>query len=395
MRIHFAAVPIALLILFGVRAVAGEGRVHSDEQPAVLVNEVPDGITALALSPDGLRMAYALPGVIHRLESPSREAVVVEVRGTIRDLLFLDDNRTLVGLQYRPAKKQEGDTFFFTWDGDAKIRRIMRVPPSSSDLDRWPGGNAILLACRNEIRTILLPEFRSGPLFGLPGDNLAVTSLGSSALVLIGRRDEVSLIDISAPSGREAMPVLARQPVDAPVAALADSPDGDEVLVRLADGRLYLAAFDPPGFEPSGSADWIAGLAKATHGPLLPFVPAPAVREEKPVVEPTPVAEPAVVAPRVPAETTAVHQLHGTIGGSFDLVTAVVLLGPNNILEEAARVRPAKDGAWWVDGLAPGRYRVQLDAGGESVLVVVPRFLMVEVGEQPTRAPEIKVLRSF
>ena len=70
----------------------------------------------------------------------------------------------------------------------------------------------------------------------------------------------------------------------------------------------------------------------------------------------------------------------------------MVLYGPNNILREAARVSASDDGSWTADGLEPGRYRLQLDGGGQRVLVTRPPFLLldVELG-QALRAPEIEV----
>lgn len=484
---------IVVLILCALPAGATDVRVTADAAPAVLAHaNLPDGVSVVAISPDGLRMAYAVASAKQGLsdlvwiESSEQTgaANAVALPGTIRDLVFLEDNKTLAGLQYRAAKKRQGDTFLFTWGGEPKIKRIMRVPPSSNDLDRWPGGNAILLACRNEIRTILPPDFRSGPLFSFPGDNFAVTSLGNSSYVVVGQTEGLFLLDLSVPSGRESMPVLARQAVPAQVAALADYPAGDEVLVRLIDGRLFRASFDAPGFEQIGTADLIAGLAKAANGPFLPFAaietaeveakdatavePVPAVvsqvieepaepePEEAPAGEPeadpepeeapagdpeadpepeqvpaeepeaeaepeeAPAEEPEAEPEEVPAEAEAEpaaepeetpaitsvepepkpepapkHQIEGRIVGTVELVQAVVLLGPDNILREAARVQPDQDGTWRVDGLDPGRYRIQLDGGGDRVLVTEPRFLMVDVGETPTRAPEIKAVRSF
>jgi len=426
---------LVLLILLTRPSAATEVFVASPEPPLVLgQQDLPAGIEALAISPDGLRMAYARPvdgkkGFSDIVWTEASRQSTVTIPGTIRDLVFLADNLTVLGLQFRPAKKREGDTFVFSWDGGPKTRRIMRVPPSSNDLDRWPGGNAILFVCRNEIRTLLPPDLRSGPLFSFPGDNFAVTSLGSSSYVVVGQTEALFLLDLSVPSGRESMPVLSHQPVPARVAALADYPDGDEVLVRLIDGRLFRASFDPPAFEQAGSADRIAGLAKAADGPVLPFTaaveidepettettepePAPAseVTEEPPpviVAETTPAANAATEAeetttqaetkpaPEQPQRDATVHQIEGRIVGAVDLVEAVVLLGPDNILREAARVQPRQDGTWVVDGLDPGRYRVQLDGGGDRILVAQPRFLMVDVGDAPTRAPEIEAVRSF
>ena len=55
---------------------------------------------------------------------------------------------------------------------------------------------------------------------------------------MVGQAAGVFLLDLSTPSGRESMPVLASLQLPARVAALADYPDGDEVLIRLIDGRM-------------------------------------------------------------------------------------------------------------------------------------------------------------
>ena len=77
-------------------------------------------------------------------------------------------------------------------------------------------------------------------------------------------------------------------------------------------------------------------------------------------------------------------------------VREVVLLGPNNIVREARRLRPDDGGLWRADGLKPGRYQIQLSAGGEKVLVTEPRIAVVEVGESGSiEATEFRVLRAF
>jgi hypothetical protein len=75
----------------------------------------------------------------------------------------------------------------------------------------------------------------------------------------------------------------------------------------------------------------------------------------------------------------------------------VVLLGPNNLLREAARVVPEPDGSWRASGLAPGRYRIQLDGGGGRVLVSEPSFAVVDVGEAGAgiEAPTFHVRRAL
>jgi len=423
-----------VLIYCTAAAASTDVRVNSDTVPPILAGaDLPDGIAAVAISPDGRRLAYAIASTkegftdLVWLEDGAPGAAPVTIPGTVRDVVFLADGGTLFGLHHRPAKKRQGDTFLFAWDGKAKIERIMRVPPSANDLDRWPAGDAIVLASRNEIRTFLAPDFRSGPLFSFPGNNFAVTSLGNSNYVVVGQDSGVFLIDLSVPSGRVSMPVLASMHVPARVAALADDAEGDEVLVRLIDGRLFRAAFDPPGLKPAGTADHIVGMAKSASGPVLPFAPAaprvaneatpeepvvivaelhetpeaePEPAPEEPTTEPEATPEPApetrpAVATGPGRREAPTHQLEGRIVGKLELVEAVVLLGPDNILREAARVQPQRDGTWHVDGLDSGRYRVQLDGGGDLVLVAEPRFLMVDVAKTPTRAPEIKAVRSF
>jgi len=449
---------LTTILFLGITPVgAANVATTSDAPPEILERiDLPEDLAALTVSTDGSRAAWAVPlggpkgqSAIFRSGGPSTTESTT-VRGQIKDLLFLEDGR-LLGLLFRPAKKWEGDTYLISWAPEApKSERVMRVPPSSSDLDHWPARQGIVIACRNEIRTLLEPDMRSGPVFMVPGSNLAITTMGSSSLVWVGQEDGIVLVDLSAPSGREPMTALARQPAPAAVVGLADYPDGSTTLVRLTDGRLFRASLDPPGFEAHGSADHIVRLAKSAGGPPIasaPRRPAPeppetAVAErhvepdteapeptdpepvpvvehtrDKPTIEPktetvavkapdTPKPEPATqpVAVRTPDKpkveatpepSTLRYQLHGKLTGAVGLVREVVLLGPDNILEEAARLQPDEEGRWGIERLAPGRYRVQVDGGGGRVLVADPRLVLVEVGTEPTEAPEIRIVRAF
>jgi hypothetical protein len=70
---------------------------------------------------------------------------------------------------------------------------------------------------------------------------------------------------------------------------------------------------------------------------------------------------------------------------------AVVFLGPDNVLREAARAIPS-DRRWEIEGLEPGRYRVQIDGGGSRVLITEPPFLILDIAEgQPTQTVEFNV----
>jgi hypothetical protein len=107
-------------------------------------------------------------------------------------------------------------------------------------------------------------------------------------------------------------------------------------------------------------------------------------------------AEPAESAP-TGEPGPAPPQVRGRITGpALAEVVAVVLHGPDDVLREAGRVRPAADGAWEIDGLAPGLYRVHLDGGGARVLITEPRFLILRIeAGRPATAPDLRVLRSL
>ena len=108
------------------------------------------------------------------------------------------------------------------------------------------------------------------------------------------------------------------------------------------------------------------------------------------VPEPEPAPAPLVVEATEP-DGQLVGRLEGPAAG---LVEAVVLLGPNNLMREAARVRPRADGWWSVSNLPPGRYQIQLSAGGNARAVAQPPFLIVQVPESgSTTADPMHVLR--
>jgi hypothetical protein len=90
-------------------------------------------------------------------------------------------------------------------------------------------------------------------------------------------------------------------------------------------------------------------------------------------------------------------QLWGRLGGeAVDEVREIILLGPDSIVREARRLRPEQGGFWRADDLEPGRYQVQLSAGGQKVLLTEPRVAIVEVpGSGSTEATAIRVLRAF
>jgi hypothetical protein len=245
------------------------------------------------------------------------------------------------------------------------------------------------------------------------------------------------------------MPARDRLESPEPVVSLAAAVDGSGALARLADGSVHAVVFSPlridvaatsavlaerargPSTEPE--AEIAAPAAVEPEAPTLepeptvveaepePTEPEPRAAQPEPGIagpasaEPESAAEPPAVEPEAAASGAAVaaeagrktetkpppqaqgHQVSGHIDGpAADRVAAVVLLGPDNILREAQRVEPGSDGWWWADGLQPGRYRIQLDGGGETVLLTQPPFVLLEVeAGKPVRAAEIRVLEAL
>ena len=76
-------------------------------------------------------------------------------------------------------------------------------------------------------------------------------------------------------------------------------------------------------------------------------------------------------------------------------VVSIVLHGPGNLLREAARIPVGNGGRYEVSGLPPGRYSVQLDGGGDLVLVSEPRFHTVELSSDTSVVADFRVLRAY
>jgi len=411
-------------------------RVAGDPRPAVL--ELVDTTTpplAVAVGPDGRNAAAAYPdpakpqrSIVRIYATYRDEPLVVEFATVVRSIVFSPDGLEVYVASYRPAKKRLGESHLTAVDVEAgKSRTIMRIPPRTSSMDYLPAHDSLILATLDEVRTIRVAGMRSGPLYRIPGPNLALTALAGSTAVLIGQERELLLVDLEDPPGEEAMPVREHLPVPAPVATLAALPDGSGAFALLSDGSLYRVSFDPLAIEPSGSALALVALGKqedSTTIDMAPLpIPAPPLAEaQTTAAEPVPLAqeraveedspdtaiEPTVVAASEGTEEPApsssppwgagdAPQLWGRLTGeAVEEVQEIILLGPNSIVREARRVRP-EDGTFWrADDLEPGRYQIQLSAGGQKVLVNEPRVAMVEITESgSTEATSIRVLRAF
>ena len=404
---------------------------------------LPDRLQALALSPDGRRAALAVTrdagkGTRTRLDLHSTEEpspVSLALPGLVRDLLFSPDGSVVFVLHHETAKRRAGEVHLAQVElrDPKKLHKEMLLPPSAHGLGFWSAESSLLVACRDEIRTIRLPGLRSGPLYRIPGGNLSVASIAGSR-VLVGQAASLVIVDLADPPGREQMPLRASVASPAPVVDLAVAGSGSRALARGEDGRVFRVGLDPlrleesarglvadrawrpapagPPAETVSSADPSSGFEARRAVP--PPVPAPgstAARAVEPETPPSPEPTPSgdrrdgssppvaaslrrAPAPPVPPESRGTRVGGMLAGPAVDRVVAVVLFGPDNILREAARAVPSAVGRWEVHGLEPGRYRVQLDGGGSRVLVTEPRFRMITI-DPPQSLPSVdfRVLR--
>lgn len=417
-------------------------------RPAVLELVQPiEGLTALAISRDGQRAAAAAAGA-----EPDRQTrltlyavgeqlpVASELPGQMRDLMFLADGSALLGIQHKPAKRFDGESFLLRIElPTLKARPMMRLPPSARGIAAWPEQGSLLIACLNELRTVLLPDLRTGPLYRIPGNNLSLALLGEGSRILVGQDRALLVVDLDDPPQREGMPVREQIALDSPAVTVVSTGDPAQALVRLEDGRVLQVTLDPLAVHQAGTATVLLrwkppGLtarlpqrpaAKPEPSPLpVRATPPEEVAGAPPQARPapaqpvaTPPAEPERTVPIPPAPPAAAPppgrhesapkleqapprtggagaQVRGRIVGmEIGQVRAVVLLGPNSLLLEAARVTPGGDGSWTASGLAPGRYRILLDGGGNSVLVTEPPFLQLQLAAgQLHEAAELRVL---
>jgi hypothetical protein len=418
---------LALMLCPTCLATSADG----DLPPVLELIDEPQRLTVLAIDAAGERAVGAMPeegkrerSLIMFYSTVQPESARIEVAAQVRDLLLAPDGSSALALLHKSAKKREGDTFLVRVEpSTGKAKRLLRLPPSAVDLAYFPVRDSLLVACRYEIRTLLLPDMRSGPLYRVGGGNRAIAALGRSSRVLVGQEDRVVLLDLDATHGRDEMPVEGELPLPQPVNTISAAEDGSYALVTLADYSVHridvatLALIEPPEPEEMPAAIEEEAPAEPEQPVVAEIIEEPepevmpvAVEEEAPAEPERPVAkeiikqqppEPeemaAAIEEKAPAEPEPEPQVRGRIlGEHVSAVVAVLLLGPNNILNEAARVIPKSDGSWSASGLKPGRYRIQLDGGGRRVLVSEPSFLLLEIKEEGiVEAGDIRLLKAL
>jgi hypothetical protein len=166
----------------------------------------------------------------------------------------------------------------------------------------------------------------------------------------------------------------------------------------------------PPAVSPivPPAAAPVAGVAApavvGTEPEIPPQAPpAPEVAEPPSAVQPSaerspanPSPPPAPPPPAAPAPTEP-GTVNGRVSGpAWAAVRAVTVLGPDNVLKEAARIVPDASGRYTVPGLRTGSYRIIAAGENGRVLVCDPPYVTVKVSPgAAVEAPALDVLRAY
>ncbi|MDH3285408.1 MAG: hypothetical protein OEQ13_11750, partial [Acidobacteriota bacterium] len=141
----------------------------------------------------------------------------------------------------------------------------------------------------------------------------------------------------------------------------------------------------------------------APKPPIVPEVkpepvPAPEVRAE-PVVPPKPPSVPDVKPEPVPAPEARAEPgrtLRGVLTGRVALVAEIVVLGPDSILSELARVSPRSEGGvtlFVLENVPPGSYRLIPMGERGSSLAARPPMAVVAVEEERGGRADFEIVK--
>lgn len=240
----------------------------------------------------------------------------------------------------------------------ARVSSGPTIPASARGLALGAGGSTLLVASRDELRSFQLPGLASGPLYRVLGDNVGVAAIAGSSSVIVAQTSRVVLADLAGPQGRDGLALSEEVSAPAPLRGMLASA-GDAGPIALAEGGL-------------------AWCVQATAPPPLP---------------PPVVAEP-LPDPPIPETSKEPGTVSGVVAGpAVAEVAAIVVLGPDNVLREAARVVPDEKGRFAASGLSPGAYRLVAAGKAGRVLICQPSFLTIRVDSNGAiEAPVLKVL---
>jgi hypothetical protein len=379
-----------------------------------------DGATALAAFPSARGARRSVLRIGHLESNPAE----IELGGAVLDLVVTAPGDVAFAIVRETDKKgvSRRVSLLQIDPRAARTAGSVALPATAHGLAFGPGELSLLVAAKDEIRSFLLPDLTSGPLYRLAGDNVAIAPLSGTTRALVGQGARIALVDLAAPQDRDGLPVLAATEAAAPVRTLDSAPDEPIAIALLADGSSALVETDPLRLVPRPPALAIAWPGTKAVPPSEPVAPAPAATAAPPpaavapppavppitgapppaaAVPPTePVAEPFVEAepPEPVAESSGEPgTVTGVVAGPARAdVREVVLLGPDNVLKEAARVAPDGSGRFTVSGLMTGSYRIVAAGQGGRVLVCNPPFVTVKVRPGAVlEAPALDVLRAY
>ncbi len=312
---------MCLLTGMGLGASAAEGPLllPSGQPPAALAG-IPDWPNAhvVALDASGARAAAAFveQGARDRtrvvVSRPERNDLwEAALAGEVLRLAFDPTREHLYALALRRGKREVRDAAL--WDLDLEAHhatRAVTLPLSAADLAVLSDGSALLVAVEDQIRSVLLPRPRSGPLVFVPGANLSLAALPGSDRILVGQQERILLLALGDPHDVQGLPARASLLVPAPPRQLVSSPDGRAALALLESGEVWrVDVGEDLRAVPLGEAAWITWLGSARRNPEAPAeeklasASAPPPRETAPAAVPEP---PAPAPPRPPASPPAV-----------------------------------------------------------------------------------------
>ena len=253
------------------------------------------------------------------------------------------------------------------------------LPVTARGLAVGGAGSILWVASRDEIRTFQLPGLVSGPLYRALGDNVGVAPMPGSSVVYVAQPSRIVLADLSAAQDRDGLALSQEVASPAPLT-----------------GMLASAGESGPIALSSGGGSWCV-----RDGVLPPLPPPPARVEDPPAEQPREDPAPAEVVPAVPPveaaspAPAAPGTVSGTVAGpAIADVAAIVLLGPDNVLHEAARLIPDSQGRFSTQTLLPGSYRMVAAGKGGRVLICEPPFITIRVSSNgAVEAPVLKVVR--
>jgi len=244
----------ALGVAFAATArAAGPVLVPGEAPPGVEALGAIDGAGAIGVSADGGVAAATFRSTkdpkrsvvrVGRAGSPPRE---FDLQGEAAALAVEPSGAAACAIVREIGKK-----------GEVRDSRLVRIdlqtlrplaeaplPLTAAGVALRNGDDALYVASRDEIRTFLLPDLRSGPLYRVAGDNVGVAAVAGSSEVLVAQPARLVLVDLDAKQAREGLPVLAGMDLPSTPRAIVSSPVEADALLLDAGGLTHRIRIDP------------------------------------------------------------------------------------------------------------------------------------------------------